>query len=192
MNNDTKATLRAHFRALRQTASSSEPGAADKAAEIFLDKIVLPSGGTVAAYCAQEDEIDPFPLVEKLAKRGLRLCLPVISDPTRPLFFRAWKLDDTLCEGPLGILEPAPDQPFRTPDLMIVPLIAFDNEGNRLGQGGGYYDRTLRDLRARKTVQAIGYAFACQEALSLPSDSTDQPLDGVVTPLGARSFIHHA
>lgn len=116
------------------------------------------------------------------AQRG-PVCVPVIDGPGLPLRFARWTPDVALVKGPFGAAIPAePD--FVDPDVLIVPLLAFDRAGNRLGYGGGYYDRTLAALRATAPRTAIGFAFAAQEAASLPLESTDQPLNLIVTEAG--------
>jgi 5-formyltetrahydrofolate cyclo-ligase len=104
----------------------------------------------------------------------------VIDGPGLPLRFRAWRPDVALVPGPFGALVPEAGEEIR-PQVLIVPLVAFDRTGLRLGYGGGYYDRTLALLRARGPVHAVGFAYAAQEAPALPSEATDLPLDAVVT-----------
>lgn len=129
-------------------------------------------------------EADPAVLVDVLVRDGFRTCLPVVQPIGNPLVFRAWQPGEPLMARTWGIMEPAESAPLIEPDVLLVPLLAFDRAGARLGYGGGYYDRTLARLRARKTVIAIGLAFAAQELPGVPSDNHDQRLDWVLTESG--------
>lgn len=144
----------------------------------------LPSGAAVSAYSAMGSEIDPLPLVHQLAEKGYQICLPVIPPLGNPLLFRGWRPGESLVARTWGIREPKDDAPLIEPDLLLVPLLAFDRHGVRLGYGGGYYDRTLEQLRGRKRVIAVGLAFAEQELEHVPWGRHDQHLDWVLTPDG--------
>ncbi len=135
----------------------------------------------VSAYSAMGSEIDPAPLVERLAATGFRTCLPVIQPMGNPLKFRAWQPGAPLVARTWGIREPADDAPEVDPDILLVPLLAFERRGIRLGYGGGYYDRTLQRLRSLKSITAIGLAYADQELPEVPSGPLDQPLDWIFT-----------
>ena len=143
--------------------------------------MALPSQGTVAGYVAHGSEIDPLPALRLLAGRGHPLCLPVVVAPGRPLAFHDWAEGLALEAGEFDI--PAPTTRRESiPDVVLVPLVGFDRKGGRLGQGGGYYDRTLPLLRAVKPdLAVIGLAFAVQEVASVPRAATDAALDFVVT-----------
>ncbi len=143
----------------------------------------IPAIDSVAGYIAIRDEIDPGPALTALLKQGVRLCLPVVVGPGQPLAFRAWAPGDALEPGSLGTLHPA-NGPLVEPDLLIVPLLAFDRHGYRLGYGGGFYDRTLSCLRARRRAYAVGFAFSGQEMDEVPRGPTDQRLDAVATETG--------
>ena len=140
-----------------------------------------PPGSVVSAYVAMGSEIDPCPLFEHLAREGSRTCLPVIQPLGNPLRFRAWLPGEPLVARTWGILEPGDGAAEVEPDILLVPLLAFDRRGMRLGYGGGYYDRTLERLRALKPIIAIGLAFAAQELPQVPSARHDQPLDRILT-----------
>ena len=142
----------------------------------------------VSAYLAMRSEIDPVPLLAALAARGLGSALPVVVARGQRLGFRAWKPGDPTITAGFGTREPPPGHPTVEPDLLLVPLLAFDTSGFRLGYGGGYYDRTLQALRASKAVTAIGVAFDEQEVDAVPRLDYDQPIDAVVTPSGLRRF----
>lgn len=144
---------------------------------------VLPHA-VVAGYWPLAGEIDPVPLMLRLAKRGCRLALPAVIGRGRPLVFRAWAPGDALEAGEHGTHHPAAHAPELVPALVLVPLLAFDRQGFRLGYGGGYYDRTLESLRQSAHLTTIGIAFAAQEVPAVPRDGHDQRLDGVATENG--------
>lgn len=181
---ERKRTLRSSMRGLRSDCPALSPRAAERATEVFLAHVPLEAGAIVAGYWAQDREINPLPLLEILAARGHIVVLPALVDKNRPLVFRAWKKGDVLIPGRHQILEPSADAPSFDPDILLVPLLAFDRFGARLGYGGGCYDRTLQALRARKKVWAIGYAYALQETRLVPTTDGDQWLDAVVTEKG--------
>src|SRR6202030_4020265 len=120
-------------------------------------------GTIVSGYSAIRSEIDPAPLMRTLAARGARLALPAVTARGQTLHFRAWRPGDRLMLGPLGILEPSPAAAELVPDIMLVPLAAFDRAGHRIGYGAGHYDYTLAHLRKMKPIAAIGVGFAVQE-----------------------------
>ena len=130
-------------------------------------------------------EIDPRALLQSLAQSGYRTALPVVTPLGNPLRFRAWSFGEQLLARTWGILEPADDAPEVEPDVLLVPLLAFDRSGVRLGYGGGYYDRTLARLRAMQQVVAIGLAFDEQALPEVPCGPYDQRLDWVLRPAGA-------
>lgn len=175
----TKKALRAHAIAVRRAAFRD---AAGQRLAAFADR--LPPGEVVAGYWPMGDEIDPRPLMAELARRGRNLALPVVAARGQALTFRAWSPGDRLEPGPHGTAHPIAGAAERIPDLLLVPLLAFDRAGFRLGYGGGYYDRTLETLRARAQVKAIGLAFAAQEVAIIPRDGHDQRLDGILTEDG--------
>lgn len=139
----------------------------------------------IAGYMPMRSEIDPLPAMAALACEN-RIGVPVIPGKAVPLVFHRWTPDAAMRAGTFGARVPETAQEM-TPDILIVPLVAFDRRGGRLGYGGGYYDRTLEMLRARRKTLAIGFAWAAQEIDDLPQEPTDQPLDMVVTE---REMIH--
>lgn len=145
----------------------------------------LSAGAVVAGYAAMRGEIDPSPLVAALAERGHPVGLPVIVRREAPLEFWAWHPGAPLEKGLHGVPVPAPGAAKLVPDILFVPLVAFDRQGHRLGLGAGYYDRTLADLRARRGVTAVGVAFDEQEVDAVPRAANDQRLDWMLTPSGA-------
>ena len=146
-----------------------------------------PAGAVVSGYMAIRTEADPMPAMLRLAALGRRLCLPVIQGKGQPLIFREWTPDSAMIEGDFGALIPRGGE-IVEPEILITPLVAFDADGNRMGYGGGFYDRTLETLRARGGAMAVGFAFAAQETDCLPREPTDQPLDMIVTENGPRRF----
>jgi len=141
----------------------------------------FPPGSIVAGYAPIQSEIDPWPLMQTLSRQGAQLALPVIAARDLPLVFRAWSSSDKLQRGPLGILEPLSNAAELVPDILLVPLAAFDRSGHRIGYGAGYYDRTLAPLRASKQITAIGVAFAAQEIPVVSASAHDARLDLVLT-----------
>ncbi len=181
---DRKRTLRSTMRGVRKDCLHLAPRAAEKAAEVFLASVPLAAGAVVAGYAAQDWELNPLPLMDILVERGHTIVLPCLVEKNAPLVFRVWKKGDPMTEGRHHILEPLPDAPAMEPDLLIVPLLAFDRFGARLGYGGGYYDRTIQDLRTRKKILAVAYAYALQETRTVPVTDNDQHVDAVVTEKG--------
>ncbi|MCF4166790.1 5-formyltetrahydrofolate cyclo-ligase [Zavarzinia compransoris] len=178
---EAKARLRHELRGRRILANTADDGAAARHLAERIGTMALPAGGVVAGYVAHGSEIDPLPALRLLAGRGHALCLPVVVAPGRPLAFRDWAEGLALEAGEFDIPVPAAGGES-VPDVLLVPLIGFDRAGGRLGQGGGYYDRTLPLLRAAKPgLVAIGLAFAVQEVASVPRAATDAALDYVVT-----------
>lgn len=138
---------------------------------------------TIAAYVPMRGEADVMPLIEDLAQRGFSLALPVVIAKGKPLLFRAWSPGNLLSTGPYGTYHPPEEATVVQPDLLLIPLLAFDLAGYRLGYGGGFYDRTLEVLRAGQgaCVAAVGVGHACQQVNSVPRLAHDQPLDGILT-----------
>jgi 5-formyltetrahydrofolate cyclo-ligase len=143
--------------------------------------IELAPGSIVAGFMPMKTEISPLPLLRKLADAGATLALPCIAGRGHPLIMRAFAFGDKFKAGQWGIREPLPEAPEVAPDIVIVPLAAFDRTGNRIGYGAGYYDMTLAALRAKKKVIAIGMAFAVQEIPVVPATDRDERLDFVLT-----------
>jgi 5-formyltetrahydrofolate cyclo-ligase len=176
-----KAALRRDARARREALMASVRQAAGLAvAERGLPVTVAP-GTVVSGFSPVKSEISPLPLMRRLADAGATLALPVIAGRGRPLTMRAWSFGAPLVPGVWGIREPAADAPEVFPDILIVPLLAFDRRGYRLGYGGGYYDRTIARLRTIKPITAIGIAFAVQQIDEVPTTPRDERLDLVLT-----------
>jgi 5-formyltetrahydrofolate cyclo-ligase len=150
--------------------------------------LAIKPGAVVAGYSPIRSEIDPAPLMKKLAALGVRLALPAVTARGKSLVFRAWSANDRLLLGSLGILEPSPAAAELVPDILLVPLAAFDRAGHRIGYGAGHYDVTLAHLRKVKAVTAIGLAFAVQEIKNVPMQPHDVALDYVLTEKHAFDF----
>jgi 5-formyltetrahydrofolate cyclo-ligase len=177
----SKGDLRAAALAAREALSPEQRAAAALAmAERGLPLATAP-GTIISGYSPIRSEIDPVPLMRALATHGARLALPAVMARGKSLAFRAWSPNDRLMLGPLGILEPSPAAAEVIPDIMLVPLAAFDRAGHRIGYGAGYYDMTIGRLRARKPVTAVGIAFAAQEVPKVPTSARDARLDLVLT-----------
>ncbi|OLF71747.1 hypothetical protein AWH62_11455 [Maricaulis sp. W15] len=186
-----KPALRSRMIELRRMAAESLPGAGDDLARNYPGAWLPAAGAAVAGYWPLTGEIDPRPLMKRLGDLGHPLCLPVVQGHGRPLLFRAWSAGDALERRPMGVMEPRDDRPALRPGLVLVPLLACDRSGNRLGFGKGYYDYTLAALRAAGQVRAIGLAFDCQVLATIPAERHDQALDGVVTQSGSMPFPAH-
>lgn len=157
----------------------------------FFNAIPVRQDQAVALYWPVGREFDPRGIMEKLLQDGITCALPVVDRENRVLRFAAWKDGDDLVEGSYGVLQPAVNEKTRwlDPDIVIVPLLAFDRHGFRLGKGGGHYDTTLRDLRARKSVVAVGIGYGQQAVLfKIPAEPHDEKLDWVITPQKAHCF----
>lgn len=178
-----KIMMRAEMRAHRRVLAAKTPDAAKTAAAVLpLD--ALPPVRVVSGYRAQGAEIDPAPLMRRLAAEGAKLALPVAVSRDEPLVFRAWVPDAALEPDAFGIPSPTDAAEELIPDLVIAPVLAFDAAGRRLGQGAGHYDRTLANLRAAGSVFVLGLAYAGQEAAEVPGEAHDQRLDAIVTENG--------
>lgn len=143
-------------------------------------------GVPVAGYMPIRTEINPLPAMAEAAAYG-PVGVPVIQGEGLPLKFSTWEPEAEMRDGPFGAKVPLVDA-FIEPEIVIVPLVAFDARGGRLGYGGGFYDRTLELLRGKRAILAVGFAYAAQETEGLPLEPTDQPLDMVITETGVLSF----
>ena len=184
------ADLQQEKQALRQAARHRREAAARRAAggaperllETLRAAIGLPPGAAVSGYWPIGTEVDPRPLLTALHDSGHPIGLPVVLGPARPLMFRTWRPGLELEKVSFGLWQPPAEHPVLVPQVLLVPLLAFDRRGYRLGYGGGFYDRTLAGLRAAAPeTLAVGLAYAGQEAESVPAEATDQPLDWIIT-----------
>lgn len=186
---DLKAELRRRFLARRDLVTPRESHEA--AASIARRGVALVTGiareagfdtpSVVSVYWPIRSELNTRPLIDALAAEGYRVTLPVMHKVRHPLVFRAFTPGDDLVKGPFGLSEPSENNPAYEPDIVFLPLAAFDRRGFRLGYGAGIYDATLSALRAKKPVIAIGVAYSCQEADHVPIEPHDERLDFVMT-----------
>jgi len=181
-----KVAVRRQARRARLMLAAAAPDASVHAAAHFA-RADLPAFKVAAVYRPMGGELDPGPLAQVLRLRGAVIALPVVVASSTPLIFRAAEGAE-LRPDALGLMAPGPDAENLEPDLIITPLLAFDRKGARLGQGGGFYDRTLAHLRRRGQVFALGLAYAGQAVDHLPTYAFDQPLDGVLTEVGLTVF----
>jgi 5-formyltetrahydrofolate cyclo-ligase len=178
---DRKDELRRQALARRDALPAAERAQAAETIAARAFPRALPRGTVVSGYMPMRSEINPLPLLRKLAAAGARLALPVVAGAGKPLIMRAWTFGEPLVAGVWGIRQPAPQAPATEPDILLVPLLAFDRAGHRIGYGAGYYDMTIAAARARRPVVAAGIAFAAQEIPAVPATPRDAPLDLVLT-----------
>jgi 5-formyltetrahydrofolate cyclo-ligase len=178
---DLKKAIRRDAVARRDALPAAERATAAETIAARPFPIAIKPGMVVSGFSSLKSEINPVPLMRRLADQGARLALPVVHRRGKPLIMRAWSFGEPLDLGVWGIREPKADAPEVAPDILIVPLLAFDRTGNRIGYGAGYYDMTIAKLRAMKPMVAIGIAFAVQEIAEVPVTSRDARLDLVLT-----------
>jgi 5-formyltetrahydrofolate cyclo-ligase len=176
-----KAELRTAALARRDALPAAERVAAAQAIAERAFPVAVRRGAVVSGYSPMKSEVNPVPLMRKLADAGAQLALPVVAGRGRPLTMRAWSFGEELASGVWGIREPKADAPEVFPDILLVPLAAFDRAGHRIGYGAGYYDMTITRLRGMKPVVAVGIAFAAQEINRVPATEFDARLDLVLT-----------
>ena len=183
-----EAAVEARARAHAEAGTTAGP----RLAAGGIDFLGLEPGLVVSGFMPFADEIDILPLMARLAGEGWRTALPVVVGRGLPLVFRAWAPGEPTASGVWSIQVPIETAPEVEPDILIVPLLAFDAHGFRLGYGGGFYDRTLAALRARKPVVAVGAAFAGQEVAEVPRGPYDEPVDWILTEQGPRRPVARA
>jgi 5-formyltetrahydrofolate cyclo-ligase len=178
---DQKAALRAAVLARRDALPVEQRAVAAQTVAARGLPFAIKPGTIVAGFMPMQSEINPLLLMKALAGHGAHLALPAIAGRGKPLIMRAYVFGDELGRGQWGIREPKPDKAEVAPDILIVPLACFDRAGHRIGYGAGYYDMTINALRAKKTVVAVGIAFALQEIPRVPATERDERLDLVLT-----------
>jgi len=188
--NDDLVAAKVHARkqasaARKRARDAAGPDAAARLANNLISCIAPTSGQIVSGFLSIGSEVDLSAAFAVLRGFGCRICLPCVIAPRTPLVFRLWDEGDALIVEPFGTRAPAPEAQVVDPDILLVPLLAFDQAGYRLGYGGGFYDRSLEALRQRKSVLAVGVAFEGQRVDAVPRGPHDQPLDWVVTEAGA-------
>jgi len=176
-----KTELRATAQSRRDALPAEERKRAAEAIAARAFPVAITPGVVVSGFMPLKSEINPLPLMRRLAEQGARLALPAIAGRSKPLTMRAWHFGVALDRGQWGIREPKADAPEVEPDILLVPLLAFDRAGFRIGYGAGYYDMTVRRLRGLKAVTAVGIAFASQEVPKIPTTERDERLDLVLT-----------
>ena len=181
---DVKSAARKAAFARRKGAHS--PAAAQAGVAHLIEALMPFKGKVIAGYMPIRTEITPIPAMAALSAWST-IVVPVIEAAGQPLKFAKWTPEAEMVEGAFGARVPAVRE-YLEPEVVVVPLVAFDMSGNRLGYGGGFYDRTLEGLRAKRATPAFGYAYAAQAAEGLPIEPTDQPLDGIVTEAGVTLF----
>jgi 5-formyltetrahydrofolate cyclo-ligase len=185
---DRKSALRRDAFARRDALPPAERQAAAEAIAARPFPLAIRPGVIVSGFSPLKTEINPLPLMRKLASAGASLALPVVAGRGKPLIMRSYAFGQPLNEGVWGIREPGEDAPEVDPDILIVPLAAFDRRGHRIGYGAGYYDMTINRLRSRKPVTAVGIAYAALEVTEVPVTSRDERLDLVLTEREAIDF----
>ena len=187
---DDKRTLRSAMLASRAALAEDERRAAAEGLLASLRReMPFETPAVVSGFWPIKDEIDIRPLLIELFNVGCQLALPVVQGRGKPLLFRAWRPGDPLEAGVFGTLQPSARRETLEPDALIVPLLACDEEGWRLGYGGGFYDRTLGGLRARRNVTAVGVGFNAQLVPEVPHGPDDQRLDWLLTDKRACAFV---
>jgi len=184
---DDKKRLRREAEASRYALARSVQNIGHEISENFFRAGLVKPNAIVAGYIPMRGEADPSPLMKRLREAGCSLALTRVAGKDQPLRIHVWREAEPPVKGSFGMMEAAPDWPAATPNILLVPLLGFDNEGYRLGYGGGFYDRTLRSLRMDVTLLAVGIAYAGQEMI-LPHDGNDERLDWIVTEKYARKF----
>lgn len=172
---------KAHGEAEAQALAEFMSSNADKQLGAISDKII-------AAYLPMGGELDPRPLMQALRKNGNSICLPVCINEDAPLVFRRYRHNDALLPDDMGIAAPRATAQQVTPDIVLLPLLAFDGQGHRLGRGGGFYDRTLAELKKRGDCRFVGLAFDMQMVDKCPIAPHDEALHAVLTPSKRHDF----
>jgi 5-formyltetrahydrofolate cyclo-ligase len=176
-----KTELRREAMSRRDALPADARKAAAEAIAMRKFPLAIMPGMIVSGFMPLTSEFDPQPLMRKLTEKSARLALPVLVGRGKPLIMREWTFGEPLSAGVWGIREPEPEAAEVEPDILLVPLLAFDRAGSRIGYGGGYYDRTIAQLRGRKAVVAVGLAFAAQEVSAVPISQGDERLNLVLT-----------
>lgn len=183
-----KQSYREHARAHRDRMDVDQTDF-EKVINVFMEAFAPSKGQVIAAYWPEGKEFDCRFLLDELVKQGFQCALPCVQKDTRVMVFKQWMYDTKMKAGAFGIQEPENGVEL-VPDIVLAPLLAFDQKGYRLGQGGGYYDASIESLRGHKEITYIGIGFAEQAVLlKLPREPHDIPLDYMLTPQGVIDFI---
>ena len=178
---ELKSVIRKDALMRRDALPAAERASAAETIAARAFPLAISPGTVVSGFMPLKTEINPLPLMRRLTEAGAQLALPAIAGRGKPLIMRAFAIGDALASGQWGIREPNADAPEVAPDILLVPLLAFDRAGHRIGYGAGYYDMTIGKLRAMKPAVAVGIAFAAQEIGEVPVTPRDARLDLVLT-----------
>lgn len=165
----------------KEAAQKDDGSAIGQITDHFLRAASPKAGSVVSGFLPIGSELDLRPMLARLTDESHLIVLPCVVGNDQPLVFRQWMVGDPLVKESFGTVAPADSAPEHAPDILLVPMLAFDRKGYRLGYGGGFYDRSLQMLREQKKVLAVGVAYSAQEVDAVPHDNLDQPLDMVVT-----------
>ena len=176
-----KAVLRREALAKRKSVHAVRHAEASAAFARRLVAEFAVQGKTIAGYWPLGTELDCQPALVALTSAGAEVALPVVAGQGQVLIFRSWVPGDSLEQGPFGTMHPAVRAPLVIPNILLIPLMAFDGTGHRLGYGAGYYDRTVAALRRDGQVITIGIAYDEQQVDVLPADGHDQRMDAIIT-----------
>ena len=185
---DFKTNLRREAFLARTIAWQANPHAGEALKQHLIEALPMPPGIAISGYWPLEGEIDLRPALAHYHGEGHPIGLPVVVAKNAPLVFRRWHPDDEMVQGSFRVMTPPVGAPEVVPTILLVPLLAFDPEGFRLGYGGGFYDRTLAKLRSEAHAVAVGVAYAAQEVPFVPRGNFDQPLDLIVTDRAVFKF----
>lgn len=181
---ETKKLARAEAAAIRKQASAENPEAGEKLRDQIVANAIqlgLSLPYHVSAFLPIGSEIDTLPTMRALADLGHITALPVVTGKEQPLIFRKWFVDEKLVPGTFGTSEPLASEPEINPEILLVPMLAFDAQGYRLGYGGGFYDRTIEKLEKLGPITTVGIAFSAQHVDTVPRGPHDRPLQWVAT-----------
>ncbi len=183
--NNIKASLRKDASLIRKQAYNHDDGSAIfRIQAFFIDNIKLTTNTVISGFLPIGSEIDLRPMLSDLSEDNHIITLPCVAGDNMPLLFRRWQLGDPLIKESFGTMAPADNAIEHIPDILLVPMLAFDEQGYRLGYGGGFYDRSLEKIRSLKKTIAIGIAYGEQQVNHIPRDNHDQPLDMIITDEG--------
>lgn len=181
---EIKKHARSEAATIRKQAEAENPNAGEQLRDQIVANAIqlgLSLPYHVSAFLPIGSEIDTLPTMRALTDLGHITALPVVVGKGQPLIFRKWFVGEELMPGSFGTSEPLPSEPEIIPEILLVPLLAFDSEGYRLGYGGGFYDRTIEKLEREARVTTVGVAFSAQRIDTVPRDEYDRPLQWIAT-----------
>jgi 5-formyltetrahydrofolate cyclo-ligase len=184
-----KQLLRKEMRGIRKAFHNEQSvGAAEALSTKLLKLAIFSRKSIVSCFWPIQSEVNTIPLIESLHKDGHEICLPVVIGEAQPLLFRQWTPEVEMLEGAFKAMTPAEASPVLVPEIILSPLLAFDRKGYRLGYGGGFYDRSIEQISKAQSVIVIGLAYSAQEVETVPTETTDQKLDFLITEKEVISF----